>query len=1238
MHKLGYTEGNADKFWQIERVGCEVQIQWGRTGTSGQSQVKQFGSETEAEQFLEQMLKAKLKKGYLALGPEANEAASAANKTLPNPPPNTLPKMTSKTTSKTASKPPSITTSPLPSNLTPKPVSMPALIPGINWTAKLREKELVTQFYKFTYPGEIVVLKPEADTTSAWKSLGPELEKALQNILWMGDTTWEELGKEMRNLAISVSPQQLSRESAALIMALSRRRQAVDFLWQLLGPEACLQAWVASLYIHSEVCYNAEHKRYVTEIKRRNFPAPLSERELGNAKIWGLRAQIEKLEPPAAEALAHSLEDLRSKAQLSLRLGLDWLFYNQADWQETDISAWLALKPSTDYDLWKSGWLLWPWLRNPELLDQMAENFISLAKAHPDLWDTLSLIHEPALFWLLERAGQGATQSLYAWIVAGKRAAIRKKAVSVLKLIQSEAAFSCWFHLLKHKDAGKEAHLQLSQNPLIGIKILIQGLHKRKSYPEAESLLTGLLRSVSAESLMTLKQEYGNELGRFLPEAPSAPAAAALPSYFKSENWQFSEEICKSWPKFNDLELPLSPAKMDFSRPVLESHSEFRPYIYDKPPLTDKRDPEMLNRFSGFDHVMLHHLDWLSDTAALKFWNETPCSRWNPYDPSSEDLSKLAMRFGIAGLPGFLGLLNKFPDATYPTLCYFDTPGVVPVLLKGLTLASQRGICNTWFLRHPATALRGLIPLCLNPKWGLQIEALRRVIQIISGTESQTAAISQVEFQSLKTEFSPEVQLAMDGLVGLDPFLLRPGKRPKLPSFWKPDQLPPVRLKSGESLPTESLDILALTLMLDSPGRPYCGIEKVRQLCSPESLEAFVLGLFELWLGDGGSLKQEWAFWGLAHWGAEEAVRQLVPRLEKWPGERSVQRALLGLELLFAMENVENAWPELHRLSLKTRYPSVQDKAAQLMRKLAQENPEGSEGLGDRLVPKYGLDHASGRDFDLGEGQGLRLQISAGGVLELFDGAGKKRPKMPSKGEPKALKNLKQAQKELEKQIAFQKLRLERAMYQGRRWSVQAFESTLLNHPLLKPLVFGLVWGIYLAGEERPNRTVCLNSEGVFVDLNRQPVNLTLGQEIGLVHPVEILPTLQNWRAFWAQELRVQPFEQLEREIFIPTLAELNKTRLPDPGKVASGKVLALINDADWKAPKNSEGLLCKELGRGLLAELTLEYHLWALKEYPEVEVFHVLLRRSESYGEVRLEEIHPIAYSELRRDLARLL
>jgi predicted DNA-binding WGR domain protein len=1226
MYKLGFTEGNADKFWQIERQGQEVQLKWGRSGTAGQSQVKNFESEAAAEAFLQQQLKAKLKKGYQAL------ESSASQLDTPN-----------KSQNKT---PPCIPEAkPMASTLPPEPAPMAeiappksGLAPLLKWTPKLREKELVPQYYNFSYPGEVKVLGQADERILALKKLMPELEKHLKDSVWIGDSDWEERGKAARDWAISGPTKTVSTEMAAILIAVSRRRHGVDYLWQELGPVDCLQAWIDSRYIHSQVKYSSEYKKHVFEITQVSQPTPLSLWDLSNANIWALRTQLAQMEESVAQELIRAFEPMHKSAPLSLRLGLDWLLLQANDWQQADMREWLELSPSQTPELWPLGWFLWPWLRDQSLLDQMAQLFIAKAKDHADLWDNLSLLYEPSLFWLLERAGHAATKSLHAMILAGKRAATRKKAVAVLKLIHSEAALICWADLLKHKDAGKEAHLQLSAEPLIAVPILLQKLKLHKHNPEAETLLTGLLRSLSPADLETLKLTHAKELMQWLPAAPTTAEASELPPYFQPEQWLFSADESKSWPICKELPQPVAPAKMDFSQPIRESDPALRPYIYDKPPLTSQRDAEILERFAGFDYVMLHHLDWLSDPAALTFWNERSPQRWNPYDVKTEDLNRVAMRFGLAGLPGFFALFEKYPEATYPTLCYFDTPEVLPILLRGLLLSSQRAVCKTWFLRHPTTALRGLIPLCLNPAKGLKIEALRALRWLTTATEKSAALLSPAEVRALAAEFGPEAQTAFETLLTIDPLRLRPAKRPKLPSFWKPDQLPPVLLKSGERLPLAALDCLALTLMLDSPGLPYDGINTVKALCTPESLEAFAIGLFELWLADGGSLKHEWAFWGLAHWGGAEAVRQMVPRLEKWPGERSVQRALLGLDLLFAMENVENAWPELHRLSLKTRYPSVQDKAAQLMRKLAQENPDGAEGLGDRLVPKLGLDAQSSIEFDLEEGKRVRLQIGAGGGLEIWMNQAQKRTKMPNQGQPTALKRLNQAHKDLEKQIGFQKMRLERAMYLGRRWPKAAFERDLLNHPLLKPLLFGLVMGRFNTADELPQQCFCLHAAGHFVDLHGETVVIPDDAFIGLVHPLEFMPSLQFWRELWTSEERVQPFEQLERQVFVSPLADLAKTQLPDPGKVASGKVLALISQADWKAPKHSEGELSKELGRGLLAELTLEYHVWALKEYPEVEVFHVHLRRSESCGGVRLEQAHPIAYSELRRDLARLI
>lgn len=59
------TEGPSRKFWQIACTGCEVAVTFGRIGSRGQTQVKQFDSEARAQREQEKLVAEKLAKGYL---------------------------------------------------------------------------------------------------------------------------------------------------------------------------------------------------------------------------------------------------------------------------------------------------------------------------------------------------------------------------------------------------------------------------------------------------------------------------------------------------------------------------------------------------------------------------------------------------------------------------------------------------------------------------------------------------------------------------------------------------------------------------------------------------------------------------------------------------------------------------------------------------------------------------------------------------------------------------------------------------------------------------------------------------------------------------------------------------------------------------------------------------------------------------------------------------------------------
>jgi DNA ligase-1 len=62
--RFEFCQGNSNKFWVGQLQGNGVFVRFGRIGTSGQTNVKAFASETEAAQHLEKVIAEKLKKGY----------------------------------------------------------------------------------------------------------------------------------------------------------------------------------------------------------------------------------------------------------------------------------------------------------------------------------------------------------------------------------------------------------------------------------------------------------------------------------------------------------------------------------------------------------------------------------------------------------------------------------------------------------------------------------------------------------------------------------------------------------------------------------------------------------------------------------------------------------------------------------------------------------------------------------------------------------------------------------------------------------------------------------------------------------------------------------------------------------------------------------------------------------------------------------------------------------------------
>ncbi len=80
-----FEDGSSSKFWAIELAGSSFTVNWGRIGTSGQTQTKDFSSDSEASKQHDKLVAEKLKKGYAEIGAAEGAAAKPAVAATPKP-------------------------------------------------------------------------------------------------------------------------------------------------------------------------------------------------------------------------------------------------------------------------------------------------------------------------------------------------------------------------------------------------------------------------------------------------------------------------------------------------------------------------------------------------------------------------------------------------------------------------------------------------------------------------------------------------------------------------------------------------------------------------------------------------------------------------------------------------------------------------------------------------------------------------------------------------------------------------------------------------------------------------------------------------------------------------------------------------------------------------------------------------------------------------------------------------
>ncbi|MES2946599.1 MAG: DUF4132 domain-containing protein [Pseudomonadota bacterium] len=534
-------------------------------------------------------------------------------------------------------------------------------------------------------------------------------------------------------------------------------------------------------------------------------------------------------------------------------------------------------------------------------------------------------------------------------------------------------------------------------------------------------------------------------------------------------------------------------------------------------------------------HAFMSDVLLVPETARLALWNSFPATEWLSWQVSGDVIRKQFGDYGVAAIPGLVRLFQSQPASGYYNTSKVDSPHLVEPFLHTLRHSKTlKTVAQKWMLAHPRTVLFKALPLAFQASHSQARDNARHGLRwlVANRCEAEAREVAAVYGQGMTD--------ALQALLSADPLLVLPGRMPKLPDFFNAAAFHRPELKSGQRLPPEAVEHIALMLAISKLDAPYAGLEIVRQTCTRASLAAFVWDLFESWLNSGTPASYNWAFTALGLLGDDDTARRLAPLVREWPGQSATARAVTGLDMLVAI-GTDVALMHLNGIAAKIKYKPLQQKAREKIKDLADARGFTTEELADRLVPRLGLDEASALVLNFGPRQfTIAFDETLKPIVKNAEGVRLKDLPKPNQSDNsnlalEASDRFKKIKKDAKTIAGLQLLRLESAMVLRRRWTAADFSTLLLGHPVMRHLAACLVWGVYdtdqLDGSLQQNFRIA--EDWTLADADDSLYELPTDVFVGLSHRLEMPPeTAAAFGQIFADYEILQPFKQLGRETY----------------------------------------------------------------------------------------------------------
>ncbi|MEY4561188.1 MAG: hypothetical protein RLZZ618_465 [Pseudomonadota bacterium] len=1233
MQRFELTDTSSSKFWEVNVVGADLVVRFGRIGTDGQTKTKTLADGAAAEKERSKLVKEKQAKGYVPAGVTAGLPAVAAAKPISVPaPPASTPAASQRNAATT---PPVLQASALPLNApAPAPAASTDLLPltwpneGFQWTPLWDELLPVMRGIK----------APPIPSALDMLSSIPRLADVPASSTGLFDKVVASSHRHWTPWQAADSEQHLTRDKLS--------RADPDFWLELLGqvnvlPHRGSQAlWFAKvgLSLHG-LPFMLNAVLALRELVRDN---PLNI----NPTLKLLRQAIASASDEAALEAQAIAAAVRTRHP-DLMVVCTALFPHLTDWAvecaglHVDDPEWQIEQSALPMQV---------------LLQQLKRR----GNARFFFKNAVALqvkLHGNEAIAVLALDFQRVTERLFL-----------DHALGLIRLMQVPELIPILMTRAEDREVRSALENEYRRHPVAVLKTAIEHtLSSKSTIVERWTLKLAFSDALVLESaLLHLSERDRQRFGELMASLRQTDAEPGdLPAFLRSPPW-LKKERAQALPTI-DSPMPAPTLRIEFPPSQQASCAQWRarPYFQQRVATPEAARDYALNRLAirPEAHGRLLAGEWLrpedvvpppsfngaeadvlavaEPALALALWNSYPIRHW-----SNWDLSYIAMHLlvvhGAAALPGLGAFLQAFPESGLSLMAEVDSPVIVPTALHALRkLKKAKPHAVAWIRAHLATTL----PVALSLAFGKDKPARDDGQHALRWLIAQGHDVALSEAAALQ---GPAMSEALEALRRADPLLIMPSRVPKLPSFFVASALRRPVLNAGDALPVTAVEHIGTMLAMSSADAPYAGLALLREVCTRASLATFAWDLYEAWLIDGAPAKDSWAFQALGFLGDDNTAHRLAPLMRAWPSEGLHQRAITALGLLEAIGS-DVALMHLNGIAHKVKSKPLQDKAQEKIEAIADARGLDAAQLADRLVPDLGLDEHGSLNLDFGPRQftvGFDHDLKP--VVKDAQGTRQKDLPKPIKSDDEALAEaaalrFKQLKKDAKALAKLQLDRLESAMVTQRRWTEAEFRMFFLEHPLMRHLAARLVWGVYAEGDLVHAFRVA--EDWTLADQNDSHFALADSATLGLVHMLEMADPLQAaFGQVFADYEILQPFKQLGRETYALTEAERSAkeiTRFKDKA-VAVGSVLGLAQRS-WERNRNEDGGWITQLtkpadgGLQLNADLDPGTPLGDTTSHPRQKFARITLRQPGTWDDEGLRpfsQLSPIAASEMLRDI----